>query len=282
MNAFLETEILAALARSGIHPRSFARISNLHLTGNSRSCYRIDHDRGIVKARLLENEPTARQLAAFRRELSDDFTPLISQCGRVLLEEWIDGDPLPDMPESRWVTAAGGILGDLHARPTLGHRMLHEVCPTADHHISAQKCLRRIATMGALREKDVARLEQILRQYDPLQTTYGLVHLDFCGENMVIDRAGRLRVVDNERIGLNSICADLARPWYRWALPAPEWDSFCSAYASRLPFPNPLDSFPFWKIVAIARSAELRLLAYPEKAYVPLGYLKALAAEKGL
>jgi aminoglycoside phosphotransferase (APT) family kinase protein len=282
MNTFLETEILAALEQSGIHIRSFIRISNFHLTPNGRSCYRIDHDHGIVKARLLEDEPAAQQLAAFRRELPDDFTPLVSQHGRVLIEEWIDGNPLPDMPGHHWPAIAGAILGDLHARPTFGQSTLHEMHTTEDHHLAAQQSLRRIAITGALGEKDVARLERILQRYDPLQATYGLVHFDFCGENMVIDRAGRLRIVDNERIGLNSLCNDLMRTWYRWALPAPEWDSFCNAYTSRLPFPNPPDSFPFWKIVAIARSAELRLSAYPEKAGVPLGYLKALAAEEGL
>jgi hypothetical protein len=282
MNAFLETEIRAALEQAGIRVRSFARISNFHLTENGRSCYRIDHDHGIVKARLLENEPTARQLAEFRRELSDDFVPIISQHGRVLIEDWIDGEALPDIPELHWLTTAGALLGDLHARPAIGHRMLHEVRTTADHHLAAQKSLRRMMANGALGEEDVARLERILQRYDPLQATYGLVHLDFCGENMVIDRTGRLRVVDNERIGLNSLCLDLARTWYRWALPAPAWDSFCIAYTERLPFPDPPDSLRFWKIETIAKSAELRLRAYPEKANVPLRCLKALAAEDGI
>jgi thiamine kinase-like enzyme len=282
MNAFLETEILAALEHAGIRLRSFVRISNFHLTENGRSCYRIDHDQGIVKARLLENEPTARQLAEFRRELPDDFAPIISQHGRVLIETWIDGDALPAIPEPRWLATAGALLGDLHARPALGHRMLHEVRSTADRHLAAQKRLRGLVANGALGKKEAVRLEQILKRYDPLQTTYGLVHLDFCGENMVIDRAGRLRVVDNERIGLNSLCLDFARTWYRWALPAPEWDTFRIAYTSRLPYPDPPESFHFWKVETITKSAELRLRAYPEKANEPLSYLKALAAEDGI
>lgn len=280
MTACLEAEILSSLEQSGIRILSFSRISNLNLIGNSRSCYRIVHDGGIVKARLLESEPVAEELAAFRRALPDDFTPLIARHGRVLIEEWIDGKPLPDAPGTQWAEAAGIILGDLHARPALGSRKLHEVRATAERHLATQQCLRRIAASGALSEQVVARLERILRRYDPVRATSGLVHFDFCGENMVIDRMERLRVVDNERIGVDSICVDFARTWYRWALPAREWDTFCMAYNSRLPFPNPMDSFPFWKIAAVARSAELRLTAYPQKANVPLGYLRSLAAEE--
>ena len=133
---------------------------------------------------------------------------------------------------------------------------------------------------GVLGDDDVARLEHILQRCDPLQDTHGLVHLDFCGENMIIDLTERLRIVDNERISLHSLCLDLARTWYRWALSELEWDIFHTAYRSRMPHLNSPDSLRFWKIVTITRSAELRLHAYPEKADIPLRYLKTLAAEE--
>jgi hypothetical protein len=87
-------------------------------------------------------------------------------------------------------------------------------------------------------------------------------------------------VVDNDRIRLDAFGYDLARTWYRWALAAPEWDCFCRAYASRVPFPNQLDSLRPWKIIAAARSVEFRLRHYPEQTDVPLSYLRALAAEE--
>ena len=124
------------------------------------------------------------------------------------------------------------------------------------------------------------RLDRALQRSYPPQAACGLVHLDFCGENMVIDRRGQLGVVDNDRIRLDAFGYDLARTWYRWALTAPEWDCFCRAYGSRLPFPNPLHSLQFWKIVAAARSAEFRLHHYPEKTDVPVRCLRALAAEE--
>ncbi|MGD0010249.1 MAG: aminoglycoside phosphotransferase family protein [Terriglobia bacterium] len=280
MNPSLEPEILAALEQAGIEPRSFVRISSLRPADTGRCTYRIDHDRGTVKARRLEDEATARDLAAFRSELPDAFPPVIFRQGRVLIEPWIDGEALPDVPEPHHLATAGALLGELHATSRLGDRMLHEVRSTADHRLLAQKRLRIVVAAGALGEEEAARLERALERRDPLRATFGLVHLDFCGENMVIDRTGRLRVVDNDRVRLDALGYDLARTWYRWALPAPEWEAFCLAYSSRLPFPSSLDTLHFWKITAAAQSAELRLHAYPEKAFVPVKFLRALAAEE--
>ncbi len=97
---------------------------------------------------------------------------------------------------------------------------------------------------------------------------------------MVIDRAGKLRVVDNEHIRLDAIGYDLGRTWYRWMLPAEEWDFFYAAYAAKSPLAGPTESFHFWKISAAIASAHLRLLAYPEKAGVPIACLRLLAVEE--
>jgi len=279
MNPALDTEVLAALEEAGLRVRSFLRISKLRSANNGRITYRIEHEGGTVKARRLEDEATARDLAALRSGLPDAFTRVVSRHGRVLIEEWIEGDPLPLAPERNHLLTAGALLADLHASRTPGCRTLRAKCPTAAHRLRAHARLSRLAGAGALRKEEAAGLEGGLERCDPREAAYGLVHLDFCGENMVMDRAGRLRVVDNDRIRLDSLSFDLARTWYRWALTAPQWDAFCLAYTSRLPFPQP-ESLHFWKIVAAIQSAELRWHAYPEGAEVALRYLRALAQEE--
>lgn len=280
MNPPLEPEVRAALQHAGIRPRSFVRISNLYPTGTERSTYRIEHDRGIVKARRLEDEAIAQELAALRSELPEAFAPVILRHGRVLIEAWIDGKALAGVPGPHHLATAGALLADLHARPRLGDRKLLGVCSTANNHQLAQHRLRSVVAAGALDAEAAMRLERALERWDPLRDTVGLTHLDFCGENMVIDREGRLRVVDNERVRVDALGYDLARTWYRWALPAREWDAFCLAYTARLPFPSSLDSLRFWKIAAVALSAELRLHACPDQAGVPLNLLRVLAAEE--
>jgi hypothetical protein len=282
MNPALEPEILAALEHAGIRLRSYVPISKLRSAGSGRCTYRIDHAGGTVKARRLEDEVTARQLAAFRSELPEAFAPVILQHGRVLIEAWIDGDPLPDVPAPHYLATAGALLGELHARSKLGPGLLPEAYSPADHRVFVQEILRRLVATGALGEEEAARLERALEQSYPVQPAYGLTHLDFCGENMVIDRTGRLCVVDNDRMRLDAFGYDLARTWHRWALAAPEWDCFCRAYGSQMPFPNPLDSLHFWKIVAAARTAEFRLHHNPEEAGLSVICLRALAAEESV
>jgi Ser/Thr protein kinase RdoA (MazF antagonist) len=213
-------------------------------------------------------------------ELPESFTAVIARHGRVLIEPWIDGEALPAVPGPQHLAAAGALLAELHAKPTLGDRRLHDKCPTAHHRRLAEERLRIVGAAGALEAEDIVRLRRALERWDPLCAIYGLTHLDFCGENMVIDRTGRLRVVDNDRLRVDALGYDLARTWYRWALPSPEWEAFCLAYTSRLPFPSSIDALRFWKITAAAQSAELRLRAYPEKAGVPIHCLRALAAEE--
>jgi len=274
-----EAEILDAVRQSGLRIRTALRISSLHSPEFSRKTYRIEHEEGTVKARLLEDESTAATLTDFRRELPEDFARVLSRFGRVLIEEWIEGEALPEVPERRHLETAGRLLGDLHARQSCRGRSLHEMRAATDHQGAARICLQRLASHGVLAEEAALRLESVLDRSRPPTAVHGLVHLDFCGENMVVDRSGRLRVVDNERIGLDSLAYDLARTWYRWALPASAWDAFFVSYAASLPFPHPMDSFVFWKVVVAARSAELRFRALPERMGVALGCLRALAAE---
>ena len=150
MNPPLEPEVQAALQHAGIRPRSFVRISNLYPTGTERSTYRIEHDRGTVKARRLEDEAVAQELTALRSELPDAFAPVILRHGRVLIEAWIDGEALPDVPRPHHLAAAGALLAELHAKPRLGDRKLHGVCSTAHQLQLAQHRLRTVVAAGAL------------------------------------------------------------------------------------------------------------------------------------
>jgi hypothetical protein len=95
----------------------------------------------------------------------------------------------------------------------------------------------------------------------------------------VVDTVGRLRVVDNERIGLDALGFDLARTWYRWGLAASDWEHFYAAYAAQLRCDHDPQTLRFWRLVAVARAAALRLRVAPERAAAPLDCLQALAEE---
>jgi hypothetical protein len=276
----LEQEIYEALAYAGLRCRSCMRISNIRAPEIDRIAYHIVHGRGAVKARRLEDATTARQLFELCRRLPDAFAPVLFCHERVIIETWIEGEPLPDIPDCRYLQEAGNLLGDLHARTELAGRPLDRNYSTTGYRASAITALRQMERAGALTSEESRRLTKRMDEHAPHHTAGGLTHFDFCGENMVIDHCGRLRVVDNERVGLNALGLDLARTWYRWALPELQWQSFLRSYATHSAFSELDDSLLFWKIVAVSRAAALRMRVYPEQAHIPIACLRMLAFDE--
>lgn len=279
MSAPLEPEIRDALRKAGLRARSVTGISTIRSPAIDRAAYRIDAGDRLVKARRLESVSVARRLCELRHELPRAFAPVIFRHGRVLLEEWIDGEPLPLRPGPRLLEEAAALLAALHGRRTLGRRVLHRARSSRAHVAAAENGLRAAAAAGALGAREAALLARALRRFDPRTARQGLVHFDFAGENMIVDREGMLRVVDNERVTIDALGFDLGRAWYRWSLPAAGWSRFCAAYAANASWSEPLASLRFWRIVAAARAAALRLHACPEQSAAPLGRLRALASE---
>ena len=96
---------------------------------------------------------------------------------------------------------------------------------------------------------------------------------------MVVVRDSRLHVVDNERLGIDSLGYDFARAWYRWALPPPLWAKFRDAYATRAALVEPLETFDFWSIVSVVQSVAIRLRVDRDQARAPLDRLHRMATK---
>jgi hypothetical protein len=279
MNEPLDPTVAAALAEAGLVVGGFARLSSHRLSAIDRIAYRIDlSPSGRVKARRLEDAATAARLCDIRRDLPPAFAPVLERHGSVLIEQWIEGEPIAASPDPDVVAQAAILLAELHGRRQIAGQVVHQVHSTTPMLVSTLESLRAVHAAGVLDERDVAVLGQALDRLDPRQALHGLVHFDFCGENMVIDRAGRLRVIDNERLGINVIGLDLGRTRYRWVLGRPEWERFRSIYADCLSVADPLADEDFWSLIAVVRSTALRLHAYPDQAQVPTKQLRAHVA----
>lgn len=281
MSEALDPEVLAALAQAGMCLRAFRHISNLRSPAYYRATYRIDLTDGrTIKARRLESAAAASEVFRIRRTLPDAFAPALARHGRVLLEEWVPGEELGHAsPGPERLAEAATLLAELHARAQLDGQALHQLRSTAAHRDLAVQRLQQLAAAGALEAEMAQHLDQAMRRLDPRQAVFGLVHMDFCGENMVIDRQSRLRVVDNERMGVDALGFDLARTWYRWSLPVAAWEVFQSVYAARLPIADPVLTLPFWRLVAAAGAAAVRLRYNPGRMDEPVQCLHRLAKE---
>ena len=118
--------------------------------------------------------------------------------------------------------------------------------------------LAALVRAGRVDSDTAKRLATAVRERDPGSAVIGIVHGDFCGENFVIDGAGRLRVIDNESLELAPLARDLARAWSRWPLPESAWRRFLSAYRAAGGARAEAAELSLWKLRNLVRSAWYR------------------------
>jgi hypothetical protein len=275
-----DAEVLAALERNGLRARALQDITALGLAAGERRTFRVVlADGRTVKARRLPDEATAERLMAVRSELPPAFARVLSRDRRVLIEEWVAGAPLgASCPSNALLDEASSILASLHARTHVVGEPVGDRRSTAHRRAVCERELGEIASAGGLDGRRILALRVALERLDPGRALHGLAHNDFCGENMVVDASGALRVIDNERLEIDALGYDLGRTWYRWALPKPAWERFRAAYAARAASPEPLESLAFWNLAAAVKSAAIRLRADRMQARAPLALLERMAA----
>ena len=280
MNEPLDPEIAAALDEFGFRVRRWRRISTIRAAETGRSVFRIDlEDGAILKARRLENATTARELFELRQEAPPGFAPALYCRDAVLLEAWIDGEALtPGSATAEHLTEAAVLLATLHSAPSARGRPLPAPQSTASERESAEAARRHLAAEGRFSRAESDRVAAELARLDPGHAVVGVVHTDFCGDNMVIDSAGRLHVIDNERMGIGPLGLDVARTWYRWMLPRAAWETFRESYRFRMPHDDALPNFAFWALVATLKSAALFSRLDPVRTRPPLEVLRKLMA----
>jgi thiamine kinase-like enzyme len=279
MKISLHPEVAAALDRAGVRIRAFRQISRMQVLDGNRVAYRIDLDSGrTIKARRVQSERIARQIFNIRRELPYAFAPAFYCYGAVLIEDWINGEDLDnEYLTDELLHCAATLLAYLHTMPDVAGHPVQEVRSTALWRVKTLEDLKEILAFGGINAKEELLLSQALERFDPEFAMFGLVHTDFCGENMLVDRDGLLRVIDNEHFGVDALGYDLARTWYRWWLPVHAWERFRSAYIAQVPFADSLKAFNFWSIVAVVRSTVLRLRKDRTRLHVPLERLRQMA-----
>lgn len=243
---------------NGLRIRTARLISTL-AGASERVVWCLDLEGGRrIKARLLEDHHAARALCALRAVLPSDFAPVVARSGRVLLEEWIDGVTLARASAPpRCLEDAARLLAGLHATRTVAGRAIRAIRRTTSWRRDSEDRLRLLREDGLLSVAHANVLRRVLDAHDPHRTPTGLTHSDLCGENLVRNRAGRLRVIDNERLGLRPFGYDLARTRYRWGLDQEAWSAFLAAYSRRHPATARRAS-PFWDVVVATESAMIR------------------------
>jgi hypothetical protein len=267
-------EVEHALSAERLRPRQLLVVSPQRDAKRGRVAYRVRLDDGAsVKARLLESEEVAESLRAIRAVLEPAFTRVLARHGRVLLEEWIDGRPVGELAaESPFepADAAGRLLARLHA--TQPPVRLPQ--PTLEWLELARAELGVLEHEGTLPGGLAAEAHAILEDFDCRSAPSVIAHRDFCGENMLIDRSGDLRVFDNEWFQLEPAGFDLGRSYARWAMSDLHWRRFCEAYRSETDLdPGPIR---FWQLAVALWSIRVRREREPERLGQPIAAVQKL------
>jgi Ser/Thr protein kinase RdoA (MazF antagonist) len=268
-------EVDDALAQLGIAPRTVELISPLGARKGRRWAYRIEaRDGRVVKARQFENEDEARRVFEVRVGLEDAFAPVIARHRAILVEEWIDGVPLDEDESSERAAEAGALLGRLHAWPLAADAPRR--FDTIRWRDGADSDLELLAAAEKLGSSEVAELRVEIRRRDPATGPAAVAHLDFCADNMLVDRRGKLRLIDNEMMSVAPPGFDLGRTFNLWPMSETQRIALRSGYESSAP--HRPQATGFWRIVACALGARIFLERDPERLAASLAQLRRLAA----
>lgn len=237
--------VTGALEAAGLDPSSAELVSPLGEAKRFHLAWRVATvGGGTVKARLMRSPEEAAENVRLRAGLPPEFAPVLARHGAVLLEEWVDEGDAGPLPGERPAEAAR-VLARLHAAgPPAG---VPEESGSGPWIADAQADATELAGLGLLSDRDAGELPELLARLDPGPFRTAVIHRELCPENLLVDRAGMLRVIDNEWLMTGPAGWDITYTRLRWPLEDEAWAEFLSAYESEAPVPAGLG---FWAIVS--------------------------------
>ena len=275
----------AALIRS-IDSRlvDVVRLTELPLPDDARSCYRLQFADGRrFKYRRLPSAERAETLHRLLNHLNTPHIPrILSRHGTGLLIEYVKGRRLQRSDQvTQLLQWCGGLQGQIHAADADG------LCLTSWAPVSVEaselearidELVRRSSIERAMGD-DLLALATSRSSRLVVEGHVGVIHRDFCAENILLAPSGRIHLVDNESIDVGPLDYDLARTWYRWPMKPPERAAFWEGYGRYRDPESFASSFAYWAVTVLVESSLFRLEIGTPKAVVPLRRLGILLRE---
>jgi aminoglycoside phosphotransferase (APT) family kinase protein len=207
----------------------------------------------------------------------EGFPRVLGRRGDALLLEWIPGKSLASLAEipPDVLRRCGERLGALHrlrVAPELGVPVLgvDDLRERLAQHAAA------LERAGALAPRLARRAVDLAREHAPAQATVGLVHRDFCAENIVLDGFAAPVCIDNASLALGPHDFDLGRTWARWPMARAGRAHFAEGYAKERSLETFLAQLPFWACCALLGSAAKRVRTRTGGEEEPLDRLRRL------
>lgn len=263
------------IAELGACPAGVEQITRQRSNVDVRGSFRVAlADGRTIKARRFDSAAKAAAARALRAGLDMAFLPrVIGQRGDGMLEAWIEGRVLC----ARHITLdecteAGRMLGALHAAGAGDGDPADGMPLSAAGWINrVGEHLRLLSAAGVVTGERAARIEQAAMSCVPARVTIGVVHRDWCPENLVIDGApgsGRMHCIDNGTLTVGVIEEDLARLRHRWPMSDVQQAAFAAGYARHRDAAGLNEPGLFWRIAVVVGAARYRLPDAAEAAAV--------------
>jgi aminoglycoside phosphotransferase (APT) family kinase protein len=259
-------DISEAIMHVGERARRITRLHPQVAFTRPRASFRVETESGLsLKARRFESEPAAKRQQDLRACLPEAFAPVLDRVGAILLERWIDGRPVgAEVADERVIRQTAQIAAALHALPHAADVRVPFRASVTELLAATCSGLGALADACALEAQVAECLRTIVNETTPTESRHCLIHTDLCAENLVVNTAGQVVVIDNEHFRIGPPGMDLARTWYRWGWHDSrrgdrEWPLFRRAYEDAGGDPEAVANETFWRVAAVAASARIRL-----------------------
>jgi aminoglycoside phosphotransferase (APT) family kinase protein len=277
----LGSDLLALIRARGVPVTKLTAITALPSPVRQRAAFAVDFADGTrLKARRLKSAQRADVVARLRAAVPADFPALVGRRGDAMLLAWVEGRSLASLKAipAAVLRRCGRMLGALHARrceewvegaPASAQALFEKLERNLELLIGAQ-LLEPDLAQRALAAADAKR---------PFEATLGIIHKDFCAENLVLGSDDSLVCVDDATLSTGPHDLDLARSWARWPMREVERAHFMNGY---LEHRSPADferHFAFWATCALVGSAATRVRSLAPGAHASIERLRELHAQ---
>lgn len=250
-----QPRVAALLDALGIVPVRVTALAPTDPWRRSPRSYLVEDRRGgRFKVRFGRAADRPEHVALLARALGDERVPPPLAVDRgVTVWEWVEGRTLDRSPSEPHVERAGELLAWLHSRPSGAKGRQRS---TAALVVRAARQLEELTGAGVVTPGMRAGLGALLSLL-PASAAWGVVHGDFCGENLVAAHDGTVVSIDHERMRSGFVGYDVARTWSRWVLPGPLERRFLGAYEGVRPLPSER-ALRGWRAAAVIKRLHLR------------------------
>lgn len=275
----LGKDFVAIVGRVGSQLVEVVSLTRLSFREDRTGCYRLRFADGrIFKYRRMVSARGAETVERLISRIDAPNIPrVVDRHGAGLLIEFVDGGPVRRRGQTRkLLVETAALQGKIHLTEAADLLAGEPPLRMSDEAVDLGRRIDRLTARKAITRHEADRLTELAISQIPQECQIGVVHRDYCAENLLVSDAGDFYIVDNEAIRIGPFDFDLARTWYRWPMSPTERAVYWESYGEHRDLSSFSSSFLFWAIDVMVRSALYRLQGGTVWAAVPIRKLRIL------